>query len=210
MQIAFKQTPNYTKGTGVPKLGFVLHGTLGGYVGAVEWLMTPPEKRKDKSQSSANFVIGRNRGEVTQLVKIGDISWHAGVLSNPAPRVQKSLPKNANGSYKNPNIVLVGIEFAWGYDLNGDGVINAYDKTLTEWQYECALDIIKNSGIAFNPDMLFSHKELTDYKTDDMKFAVDEVTKRMTPAPIDPKIAALARLEAILTEASQIVATLKK
>lgn len=180
MNIPFRQTPNYTKGTGIPKIGFVLHGTLGAYNGAVEWLCN--NNRYDAQgnklpNSSAHYVIGRKEGEVIQLVKNEDISWHAGYIKNPNSRAKWLIPKNWLGQFKSPNDYFIGIEFAWGYDLNGDGKITAYDKTLTEWQYAAALEIIKRSGI--NPVKLLSHQEIADYKSDDMYFAVLEITKRL-------------------------------
>jgi len=178
MEIKFTQTPNYTKGSGAPKIGFVLHGTLGSYNGSIGWLMTRPEDRPDRTQSSAHYVIGRNEGEVTQLVRNEDISWHAGNISNPSSRITSLLPKNPDGTFKNPNTSFIGIEFVWGYDMNGDGSITDAERTLTEWQYKCAMEIIKSSGI-INP-ILISHKEIADYKTDDMLFAVTNITVRMT------------------------------
>jgi len=173
----FFQTPNYTPSKGIQKIGFVLHGTLGGYDGAVSWLLRTPKERGTNSASSAHYVIGRNEGEVTQLVKNEDISWHAGNISNPNSRAKWLIPKNILGKFKSPNDYFIGIEFVWGYDINGDGVVNAYDKTLTDWQYRCALQIIKDSGIQ-NPKLL-SHKEICDYKSDDMYFAVLELDKRL-------------------------------
>lgn len=183
MNIPFQQTPNFTKNSGNKKIGFVIHGTLGGFKGAVEWLMTPPEKRKDGSSSSAHYVIGRKDGEVIQLVKNDDISWHAGNISNPSARAQKAMPKSASGAYMNPNQSFIGIEFAWGYDTDNDGDIDAQDKTLTDWQWNTALEIIKASGITFNPDLILSHAEIASYKGDNMLFAVNEINKRMTVAP---------------------------
>lgn len=180
MNIPFKQTPNFTKNIGNKKIGFVLHGTLGAFNGATNWLMTPPEQRPDGSSSSAHYVIGRKDGEVVQLVKNEDISWHAGYVSSPAPRAQKAIPKYPSGAFQNPNQYFIGIEFAWGYDTDNDGDIDANDKTLTEWQINTAIEIIKASGIPFNPDMLLSHQEIASYKSDNMLFAVNEINKRMT------------------------------
>lgn len=172
MEITFKQTPNYTKGAGINKIGWVLHGTLGSYKGAVEWLLNGNRTPK----SSAHFVIGRKEGEVTQLVKISDIAWHAGGISNPSERAKKVLPKGKTG-YLNPNTYFVGIEFAWGYDTDGDGDVDTNDGTLTltDWQLRCATYIMENSGIPFNPDMVLSHQEITDYKGDKMDFAVQQI-----------------------------------
>lgn len=204
MEIKFTQTPNYAKGTGIKKIGFVLHGTLGAYKGAVEWLMTPKEKRKDKSQSSAHYVIGRNEGEVTQLVKESDIAWHAGNISNPTARAQKVLPKK-NGKYLNPNDYFIGIEFAWGYDTDKDGDIDTADKTLTEWQYKCAMEIMRASGV-YSADTTLSHKEITDYKGDDMLPNVLEINKRFSTPPEPTNREIVEQIETKLAEVHVLLA----
>lgn len=179
MIIPFTQTPNYQKTTGIPKIGFILHGTLGSYTGSVSWLLNGDRP----NPTSAHYVIGRNEGEVTQLVKNEDIAWHAGVISNPNQRAQAVLPKKSillGGGFDNPNKYFIGIEFVWGFDMNNDGSVNPDEKTLTDWQYRCAIDIIRQSGIKYDPAYILSHKEITDYKADDMKFACDEIAKRMS------------------------------
>ena len=153
----FKQSPNYSKGT-IKKTGFVLHGTLGGYVGAVEWLTTGNRP----NPSSSHYVIGREEGKVTQLVKNEDVAWHCGTVRNPHPRALANLMKHSNGSFINPNSYLIGIEFEWGVG-----------QTLTDWQYRCAIQIIKDSGIA-NPTNS-SHHDICDYKSDDMAFAFERI-----------------------------------
>lgn len=153
----FKQTPNFTKGDGTRKIGFVIHGTLGKYDGAVEWLCTPPEKRADKTYSSAHYVVAKD-GRCTQLVKNEDISWHAGTVKNPSPLAQSVLPKNLLGVYKNPNTYFIGIECEW---FPGE--------TLTEAQYKVIFDILKDTGMR-NP-IVIGHKDIASYKADDMEFA---------------------------------------
>lgn len=177
----FKQSPNYTKGT-VPKAGFVLHGTLGNYAGAVEWLLTGNRP----NPSSAHYVIGKNEGEVTQLVQNADVAWHCGTVRNPLPRAQVVLRKDTTGKYINPNQYLIGIEFVW---FVGD--------TLTEWQYKTALAIIKASGIV-NPTLI-DHHSVCDYKTDDMWFAVLELTKRLDTMQTVRKTQTVARPVHIFT-----------
>ncbi len=157
----FKQSPNYAKGP-TQKVGFVLHGTLGNYAGAVEWLLTARP-----NPSSAHYVIGKNVGEVIQLVKNEDVAWHCGTVRNPLAWCVGLLKKKTDGTWLNPNQYLIGIEFVW---FIGD--------TLTEWQYNTALEIIKASGIA-NP-LLVDHHSVTDYKSDNLYFAVQEITRRLS------------------------------
>ena len=153
----FKQTPNFTKGDGTRKIGFVIHGTLGNYDGAVGWLCVPPEKRADKSYSSAHYVIAKD-GRCTQLARNEDVTWHAGNVKNPSPYAQSVLPKNLLGVYKNPNTYFIGIECEW---FVGD--------KLTDAQYKIIFDILKDTGIV-NP-IIIGHKDIASYKADDMEFA---------------------------------------
>lgn len=178
MNIPFRQSPNYSTST-QKKIGWVFHGTLGAYKGAVDWLCNSNRSPR----TSAHFVIGRNEGEVTQIVHVKDVAWHAGNVDNPNARAQKVLPKKMDGTWDNPNKYFVGIEFAWGYDVNGDGKITAIDKSLTEWQYKCVLAIIKmyENEIPINPDTILTHSDIASYKSDNLSENVQEVIKRLIP-----------------------------
>lgn len=149
----YKQTPNFDTKT-IPNKGFVIHGTLGNYAGAVDWLCTPPEKRNDKSYSSAHYVIAKN-GNTTQLAKHDQRTWHAGNVVSPDAEAKKYIP-NVLGSYKNPNDLFIGIELEW---FLGD--------TVTESQINKCAEIIKNSNIE-NP-VILSHKQICSYKSDFQK-----------------------------------------
>lgn len=144
----FKASPNFTPGNGkFNPIGFVIHGTLGNYEGAVDWLCTPASKRVPVSYSSAHVVFAKD-GRQVQLVKNEDIAWHAGVVSNPTSDFKKMIPAGAN-----PNSYYLGIENEWlGNEL------------LTDKQYENIVAYIIASGIK-NPDIRL-HSEITDYKTD--------------------------------------------
>lgn len=186
MQIPFKQTKNYTVGT-QSKRGYVLHQTTGNFTGACEWLLN----NNRPNPTSAHYIIGRNEGEVLQIVKATDDAWHAGVISNPKPYAVKFLRKNQDGSYVNPNRYLIGIEFASRYDIDKDGVVEPQEIDLTDWQYRCAIDILKQNetAIPIKPDMcLISHKELADYKADDTIFIREELLKRLFPVAEPIKI----------------------
>lgn len=177
MDILFKQTPNYTKGV-MAKRGYVLHQTLGGYEGAVEWLMNANRP----SPTSAHYVIGREEGQVTQLVKDADDSWHAGIIDRPSANALRYLLKNQDGSFVNPNRYLIGIEFASRYDIDGDGIIEPQEIALTEWQYRCAMEILKKNEaiIPIKPDMiLLSHQEISFAKSDNTIPVREELLKRM-------------------------------
>lgn len=210
MEIKFKQSPNFTKNEGTPKVGFVIHGTLGSFDGAVEWLCTPPEKRNPVSYSSAHYVVARD-GRITQLVKNEDMSWHAGVVSQPSAYAQKMLPKNTAGAFINPNQSFIGIEFAWGYDVDGDGDVDAMDGTLTctPEQIASGLQIIKESGIK-NP-ILIGHKDICSYKKDDMEFLCkilrDELAKPVVPVP-PSKDAIKAQITNLMNQVKDLIAKL--
>ncbi len=176
----FRQSPNYTKG-GINPIGFVLHGTLGNYEGAVRWLTMSKAQRGDGSESSAHYVIAKD-GRAVQLVQNTNTAWHAGRVHNPSPYAQKVLPKGLTG-FRNPNASFLGIEFEW---FVGD--------LLTEAQYQKALEIIKDSGIK-NP-ILIGHKDIASFKADDMEFACVELRKRLVPV-VDNKALILQKLEEI-------------
>ena len=165
MNIPFQQTSNYTP-SNTKKIGVVLHFTLGAYNGAVSWL----SNANRPNRSSANYVIGRNQGEIVQLVKITDIAWHAGVISNPNDRAKRIMLKNLDGSWVNPNQYTIGIELAAGYDVDQDGTVEPNENDITEWQYQQLTELVKS--FANNPDTAFVldekniiiHGDITDYK----------------------------------------------
>lgn len=165
MNIPFQQTPNYTVGP-TKKTVVVLHFTLGSYNGAVSWLMNANRPNR----SSAHFVIGRNQGDAVQLVKVTDIAWHAGAVSNPSERARRVMKKNLDGTWTNPNQYTIGIELAAGYDVDQDGVVEPNENDITEWQYQQLTELVK--AFANNPDTAFIldekniivHGDVTDYK----------------------------------------------
>ena len=166
-----RPSPNFTPSDGTPKVGFIIHGTLGRYEGAIEWLCTPPEKRAPVSYSSAHYVIAKD-GRYTQLVQNKDVAWHAGTISNPVAEAKTVLPKTVLGTYKNPNQSFIGIECEW---FMGDA--------LTDTQFAVIAKIILESGIS-NPIVL-THSMVTDFKADfwlSSAGIVAEIKKRLVPA----------------------------
>lgn len=156
-----KLTPNRQIGQLYNPLGWVLHGTLGSYKGAISWLTTPAEKRNPISYSSAHFVISK-KGEVTQLAEINDITWHAGLVSNPTYRARLYLPRKIgipkiipipNSQYENPNKYFVGVEFEL-YE----------EEELTPQQITTFVNLVKQ--YSHIPKLFLCHKEITDYKFD--------------------------------------------
>jgi N-acetyl-anhydromuramyl-L-alanine amidase AmpD len=164
MAIPFKASPNFTSG-GIKPIGIVLHGTLGKYDGAVNWLSTPPEKRNPISYSSAHFVIAKD-GRAIQLVQMIDTAWHAGSVSNPSAFAQSVLPKSPTG-YRNPNESFIGIELEW---FVGDDVTPA--------QYDRIMEIVQQANIK-NP-IFIGHTDIASHKADDMEFACKVMRGRMS------------------------------
>jgi len=164
-----KLTTNFTKGT-APKIGFIIHGTLGNYDGAVSWLYEPCAKRSPVSYSSAHYVIAKD-GRMTQLVKNEDVAWHAGTVSNPTPEAAKLLPKTILGAYKNPNESFIGIELEW---FEGHPI--------SEQQYGEIVKIINTSGI--KDPIILCHSQITDFKADFGKNSNDiilNIKSRLVP-----------------------------
>ena len=157
MEIPFKQSPNYSTST-QKKLGVVLHFTLGAYKGAVEWLCNSNRPNR----TSAHYIIGRNEGEVIQIVKDTDVAWHAGNISNPTERFKKVALKNLDGTYVNPNKYLIGIELACGYDMNNNKIVDPAEYKITEWQYKCLAELMKKWN--FSADYVLSHNDIASYK----------------------------------------------
>lgn len=134
----------------VDKLGMPNDRTKeGAYNGAVNWLSNATRPNR----SSANFVIGRNQGEIVQLVKITDVAWHAGIISNPNDRAKRIMKKNLDGSWVNPNQYTIGIELAAGYDVDQDGAVEPNENDVTEWQYQALVELVKS--FTNNPDTSF-------------------------------------------------------
>lgn len=163
--IPFQQTPNYTPGP-TKKIVVVLHLTLGAYQGAVSWL----SNANRPNRSSSHFVIGRNQGEIVQLVKLTDIAWHAGNISNPNDRAKRIMLKNLDGSWVNPNQYTIGIELAARYDVDQDGTVEPSENDVTEWQYQELTELVKsfasNTDTAFILDAknIIIHGDICDYK----------------------------------------------
>ena len=170
----FKQSPMFSEG-GIKPIGFIIHGTMGAYNGAVEWLTT----NRTENPSSAHFIVGKLANQAIQIVKITDTAWHAGKISLPTNRAKSLLPKNWLGAYKNPNASFIGIELE--YLHIGD--------VPTEAQYKQLIGIMKAcmKATGMTTPIIMCHKELTSYKADFQKLdgtiddsVVSEIYKRLS------------------------------
>jgi len=179
MKITNKPTPNVYGLDGVP-VAIVLHTTLGSIEGAVEWLRMTPEERRRRtgtaSYSSAHAVIGRH-GEVVELAPVDKGTWHAGAVSNPSKRAKDIIPRTLLGGLKNPNKHTIGLEFASGYDIDRDGVLESWEKLYTKSQIKGAVEyvltriepqILEKHGveIVFADSNVITHRDVTSYKPD--------------------------------------------
>ncbi len=200
MNIPFQQTPNYAVGP-TKKAVVVLHFTLGAYRGAVEWL----SNANRPNRSSAHFVIGRNQSEAIQLVKVTDIAWHAGAVSNPNERARRVMKKNLDGTWVNPNQYTIGIELAAGYDVDQDGAVEPNENDITEWQYQQLTELVK--AFANNPDTAFVldekniiiHGDITDYK-EKPEIVRKELLKRLFPVQPTDKEAIKSQIISLLNQ----------
>ncbi len=200
MNIPLKQTPNYAP-SNTKKVAIVLHFTLGGYTGAVEWL----SNANRPNRSSAHFVIGRKEGEIVQLVKVTDIAWHAGVVSNPNDRAKRIMRKNLDGSWVNLNQYTIGIELAAGYDVDQDGTVEPNENDITEWQYQQLTELVKS--LSYNPDTEFVldekniiiHGDITDYK-EKPEIVRTELLKRLFPLTQPNKAAIKAQIISLINQ----------
>lgn len=174
--IPFEQSPNYNVGDGkIPKIGYVLHATLGRFIGAKETLKAAVRKDaqgRDLGRASCHLLISEKDHEWVELVRIKDIAWHAGKIDAPDPLGQKALLKDSAGKYINPNGYLLGIEVCCGWDTNKNGKVDIAELNMTEWQYEaCAQYLARNEvvhGIKIDPKFCIGHTNLTSYKSDNM------------------------------------------
>lgn len=179
MKLTYKATPNVYELDGVP-VALVLHTTLGSIEGAVDWLCTTPEERKRKtgtiSYSSAHAVIGRY-GEVVELAPVDKGTWHAGAVSNPSKRALDVLPKTLLGALKNPNKSTIGLEFASGYDIDKDGVLESWEQLYTTKQIKGAVEYVLTRieteikakygvEVKFDASNVITHRDVTAYKPD--------------------------------------------
>jgi N-acetyl-anhydromuramyl-L-alanine amidase AmpD len=200
MNIPFQQTPNYALGP-TKKVVIVLHFTLGAYNGAVSWLMNANRPNR----SSAHYVIGRKEGEITQLVKLTDIAWHAGAVSNPNERARRVMKKNLDGTWMNPNQYTIGIELAAGYDVDQDGAVEPNENDITEWQYNALTELVKsfpnNADISFVLDEknIIVHGDITDYK-EKPEIVRTELLKRLFPTQPVNKEAIKSQIISLLNQ----------
>ncbi len=148
-KIKWKPSPNFTKGRrGKKIIAIVNHITAGSFPGCLNWMRNP------KAQASAHYLVTK-LGDIYQLVKDEDSSWHAGFANKPNWKLY-------DGS--NPNYYTIGIEHEC---LSGGD--------LTEAQYQASLwlhkQLIARHGIPIDEDHIIGH------------YRIDSVNRPNCPGP---------------------------
>ena len=138
----------------------ILHTTLGSFEGAISHLTK-------RGNPSAHFVIGR-LGRIAQLVQLDKGAWHAGRISNPSQRAKAVCRKSIWGRVKNPNKYSWGFEYASGYDIDRDGVIENWEKLYTSQQIKSGVLLHlwceKQKNVVIDKAHILTHKDITSYK----------------------------------------------
>ncbi len=151
-KIIWKPSPNFTKGRrGKKIIAIVNHITAGNYPGCLSWMCN------QKAQASAHYLVTK-LGDIYQLVKDEDSSWHAGFANKPNWKLY-------DGS--NPNYYTIGIEHEC---LSGGD--------LTEAQYQASLwlhkHLVKKHNISVDNNHIIGH------------FNIDSVNRPNCPGPKFP------------------------
>jgi len=120
-------------------LAIVNHKTAGKFPGCLSWMCNP------QAEASAHYLITR-AGEIYQLVKDEDTSWHGGIVNKPNWNLYNSIRYN-------PNRYTIGIEHE---DYDGDG-----EEGLTEIQYQASMwlhnQLIKKYNIPIDTEHIVGH-----------------------------------------------------
>lgn len=159
MKITQRPSPNFYKLL-EPAYISILHTTLGSFEGAISHL-------SKRGNPSSHFVIGR-LGQIAQLVQLNKGAWHAGRVSKPSARAKAVCRKTLWGSVKNPNRYSWGFEYASGYDIDRDGVLEGWEKLYTPWQIKAGVLLHlwceEQMKITVDNAHVLIHRDVTSYK----------------------------------------------
>lgn len=126
-----------------------IHMLQGYYESGIGWL------KNIISQASAHFVVSK-KGEITQLVDLGNMAWHAGAYVNPTARIVKErMPTQ-------PNAYTVGIELE-GFLKDAQGAIPDAQMQALIWLIKHIKDELKirfNINIPFDREHIIGHYEI--------------------------------------------------
>ena len=179
--VKFVQTPNVSN-TDMKKEAIVQHMTTSNSFKGLIGTFT-----KGRNASTL-FGVGREIGEVAQFGTPDQKFWHAGNVYEPSKAFKKIAKKTPRGKYTNPNLYTDGIEYCGGEDKNNDNYISEDEIELTEWQYDCGIQLMqwhaKTCGYELTPEKIIAHCDIASYKPD-MVNVVDELEYRMFRKDVD-------------------------
>lgn len=177
-KIEWAPTPNMSKGRNGKKIiAIVNHITAGLYPGTLSWMRNPAAK------ASAHYLVTR-AGQIFQMVKDEDTSWHAGVVNRPNWPLYDGT---------NPNRQTIGIEHEGHKQQGGDG-------NLTEAQYQATLWLHKH--------LIAKHKIPATRNHIIGHYRIDSINRPNCPGPKFPWDRLFADLQ-IKNKEEVIMATFK-
>lgn len=99
--------------TSFPIQYVVIHVTEGSYNGAISWF------KNEASNVSAHFVIRSSDGQITQMVRLKDIAWHAGVsfYNQRSVGIEHEAITTQSGSNPNPSGWFTNAMYSASADL---------------------------------------------------------------------------------------------
>jgi len=186
------ESKNYWEGNN--QRSIMLHTTAGGSViGAVETL---------KARGlSYNYIIDSN-GDVYELVHHSKSAWHAGVIKNPNLR-SRVFYKTLKGE-DNPNRNSVGISYVYP-----EGDISLLNDKMIDSTVELIKEIGKETGVRYNADNIFYHREVTSDKPIIVKGYRDQVLEALVGDKDEKDTGQIAELELIIKYLFQLLALYK-
>jgi N-acetyl-anhydromuramyl-L-alanine amidase AmpD len=156
-----KKTPNMGVGRfGRTPIAVVIHITQGPTLKSTEWSFSSPS-----SETSANYVVGRDEIRIEQYVDEKDRAWHAGlsgeILKDPKQRPIWKLWQPG----LSPNVTTIGIENV-GFSVDIKYGKTQYKKTgpFTDWQYFANAWLVARAarrwGFPINEDTVVRHGDI--------------------------------------------------
>jgi hypothetical protein len=205
--VVFKQTRKWSHTT-MTKRGLVWHVTTSNnYLGGFNWLVDgfDPAKGTFGNGGSAMFIVGKEPGEIAMMGELNQMQWHAGNINKPSAKFKKIADKNPNAKsgYTNPNLYLDGVEFVGGVDNDHSGKVEAGEINLTEWQYECAVQIAawhaEANQYPITSDSHLIHQDV-DAGKPDLSNVYDELNFRLTKKSVPDHTSCVDLQKQVLTQ----------
>ena len=187
-----KQSKNYSLNSDKSpirtiKTAVMMHKTVGGFKGAIQWLSTSPEERLrrfgERSWSSCHTINDRLAlGTIYQIIPFEYRAWHGGGVTRRPSRALDVI------GVRDPNNVCIGHEFTAWYDFNRNNILEPTEKAATFQQLNDFVDFmfyleeqsIDNPwlDIKADADHLLTHSDTNHFKPD-MEWEYEYVVDRM-------------------------------